>query len=271
MIIASQVRRNRMYENIAYEQIRDGIGLLKIDREKVMNIMSLETVTELKKFIDEQLPNEDVRVLIITGAGSKAFVAGADIKQMREMSREEFQNYCGISHSNFNKIQNLKIPVIAAIKGYALGGGCELAVACDIRIASDNVKIGFPETKLGLFPCWGGSQRSSRLMGLGKVKELIFSGEMISAEEALRIGLVDRVVKQDELMDEVLNISEKIAQNSPLAISYAKEVINRGSEMELPASLEMELKMGVECFDSEDRLEGMTAFLEKRNAEFTGK
>ncbi len=260
-----------MYKNLSYEKIKEGIGLLTINRKKVLNVMDLDTVKELQKFINEQLPNEDINVLIITGQGSKAFVAGADIKQMSEMSREEFRNYCDISHGNFISLQNLKIPVIAAINGYALGGGCELAVACDMRIASENVKIGFPETKLGLFPCWGGSQRSSRLLGLGKVKELIFTGEMISAEEALKIGLVDKVVKQAELMSEVLSMAEKIASNSPLAIGFAKYAINRGSEMNLNDSLEMELDLGVDCFDSQDRLEGMSAFLEKRTPDFTGK
>ncbi len=260
-----------MFEHICYEEIKDRIGLLKINREKALNALSLQTVSELNKFINEQLPGEDLRVLIITGSGSKAFVAGADIKQMKEMNKEEFHNYCDISHDNFNKMQNLKIPVIAAVNGYALGGGCELALACDIRIASDNAKIGFPETKLGLFPCWGGIQRSLKLMSIGKVKELIFTGDMISAEEALKIGMVDKVVRQDELMDEVLSMAEKISKNSPLAIGYAKQAINKGQEMDHSSSLEYELKMGVECFDSHDRLEGMTAHLEKRTAEFKGK
>ncbi|NIS07396.1 MAG: enoyl-CoA hydratase/isomerase family protein, partial [Candidatus Dadabacteria bacterium] len=172
-----------MSENIIYEQIKPNIGLLTINREKALNTLSLETVTELKEFIHNQLPKEDIRVLIITGSGKKAFVAGADISQMKEMSKDEFANYCDISHSNFNNLQKLKIPIIAAINGYALGGGSELALACDIRIASDNAKLGFPETKLGLFPCWGGSQRALRLLGIGKAKELIFTGEMITAEQ----------------------------------------------------------------------------------------
>ncbi len=259
-----------MFENIIYEEIKPGIGLLTINREKVLNVLNLETVSELNKFINKQLPAEDIRILIITGSGNKAFVAGADISQMKEMSKEQFHNYCIISHDNLNKLQSLKIPVIAAINGYALGGGCELAVACDLRIASENAKIGFPETKLGLFPCWGGSQRALRLLGIGKAKELIFTGDMIGAEHALNIGLVDKVVKHDVLMDEVICIAEKISSNSPLAIGYAKEMINRGQDMELPAVLELELKQGVECFDSYDRLEGMTAFLEKRPAEFKG-
>ncbi|NIP39636.1 MAG: hypothetical protein GWO07_15185 [Candidatus Dadabacteria bacterium] len=260
-----------MPQNIVYEEIRPKIGLLTINREKTLNTLSLETVTELKEFIDSKLPNEDIRVLIITGAGKKAFVAGADISQMKAMSRDEFNDYCQISHGNFNNLQTLKIPVIAAINGYALGGGSELALACDIRISSDNAKLGFPETKLGLFPCWGGTQRALRLLGIGKAKELIFTGEMISAEQASEIGMVDKVVKQDDLMDEVTGIAEKIANNSPLAISYAKEMINKGQDMELTKALELELQEGVKCFDSYDREKGMSAFLEKRTAEFKGK
>ncbi len=260
-----------MYENISYEIVKEGVGLLKINREKVLNVMSLETVKEIKSLIESKLQKEDIKALIVTGAGSKAFVAGADIKQMKEMSRPEFRDYCEISHGNLNKLQDMEIPVIAAVNGYALGGGCELAVACDIRIASDNAKLGFPEVKLGIFPCWGGSQRTSRLIGPGKLKELIFTGEMVDAEEALKIGLVDKVVKQEDLMNEVFSMAEKICLNSSLAIGFAKEVINSGSEMELKEALRMELNQGVECFDSEDRVEGMSAFLEKREANFSGK
>ena len=260
-----------MSQNIIYEEIKPNIGLLTINREKTLNTLSLETVTEIREFIDNQLSNEDIRVLIITGAGKKAFVAGADISQMKAMSKDEFNDYCQVSHGNFNNLQNLKIPVIAAINGYALGGGSELALACDIRIASDNAKLGFPETKLGLFPCWGGSQRALRLLGIGRAKKLIFTGEMITAEQAADIGMVDKVVKQDDLMEQVVSIAEKISKNSPLAIGYAKEMINRGQDLELEKSLELELQKGVECFDSYDREEGMSAFLEKRTAEFKGK
>jgi enoyl-CoA hydratase len=260
-----------MFENILYEEAGSRIGLLKINREKALNTLSLETVIELKEFIENHLPDKDIRVLIITGSGTKAFVAGADISQMKEMSKVEFNDYCNISHGNFNNLQKLKIPVIAAINGYALGGGSELALACDIRIASDNAKLGFPETNLGLFPCWGGSQRAPRLLGSGKAKELIFTAEMISAEKALEIGMVDKIVKQDELMDEVIGIAEKIANNSPLAVKYAKKAINMAQETSLSDSLESELIMGVECFDSYDRAEGMTAFMEKRAANFKGK
>ena len=260
-----------MYQGLLFEIDENNIGTLTINKERTLNTLNLETIKELNKFGENELNNKDLKVLIITGAGKKAFVAGADIKQMGEMTKDEFENYCNLGHGIFNALQEAPFPVIAAINGYALGGGCELAVACDIRIASDNVKIGFPETKLGLFPCWGGSQRVTRLMGLGRAKELIFTGEMISAEEAFKIGLVDKVVKQEELIDEAMKIATLISTNSPLAVGFAKKVINKGSEMELHDALTYELQNGIECFDSEDRLEGMSAFLEKRAANFKGK
>lgn len=258
-----------MYEYLLFEVDEKGIGTLTINKERAMNTLSLETIIELKQFTENELVNTDLKVLIITGAGRKAFVAGADISQMKEMTRGEFEGYCNIGHSAFNALQQAPFPVIAAINGYALGGGCELAVACDMRIASENAKIGFPETKLGLFPCWGGSQRVTRLMGIGRAKELIFTGAMISAQEALEIGLVDKVAAKD-VMDEAMKIAGLIADNSPLAVGFAKKVINRGSEMQLPDALAYELQNGLECFDSEDRLEGMTAFMEKRTANFKG-
>lgn len=259
-----------MYEYLLFEVDENHIGILTINKESALNTLSLETITELKQFTENELINSGLKVLIVTGAGRKAFVAGADISQMRAMTKKEFQNYCNLGHSAFNALQEAPFPVIAAINGYALGGGCELSVACDIRIASENAKIGFPETKLGLFPCWGGSQRVTRLIRIGKAKELIFTGKMISAQEALEIGLVDKVVAKEELIEEVRKIAGQIAANSPLAIRFAKKVINKGSEMKLPDALSFELENGLECFDSEDRVEGMSAFLEKRTANFKG-
>lgn len=259
-----------MYEFLLFEMDKNGVGRLTINKERAMNTLSLETIMELKQFTENELINSGLKVLIITGAGSKAFVAGADIGQMKEMTKNEFEGYCNLGHDAFNALQQAPFPVIAAVNGYALGGGCELAVACDIRVASENARIGFPETKLGLFPCWGGSQRVTRLMGIGKAKELIFTGEMITAGEALEIGLVDKVVSKETLMDEANKIAGKIAANSPLAVGFAKKVINRGSEMELPEALSYELENGLECFDSDDRVEGMSAFIEKRTADFKG-
>ncbi len=259
-----------MYKDILFENKESGVGILTINKPRSFNVLSQETILELKKFTDDQMPDENLKALIITGSGKKAFVAGADIEQMREMTRDGFTSYCEAAHGIFNALQQAPFPVIAAINGYALGGGCELAVACDIRIASDNAKVGFPETKLGLFPCWGGTQRITRITGIGKAKELIFTGKMITAEEALETGLVDKVVEQEKLLDEALEMAEQIASNSPLAVSFAKEVINNGSDMDIAQGLDYEMKNGLKCFDSEDRVEGMSAFLEKRKANFQG-
>jgi len=259
-----------MYKDLLFENRENDVGILTINKPRSLNVLSQETILELEKFVDDQMPDENLKALIITGSGKRAFVAGADIEQMREMTKDEFTSYCKTAHGIFDSLQQAPFPVIAAINGYALGGGCEFAVACDIRIASGNAKIGFPETKLGLFPCWGGTQRITRITGIGKAKELIFTGKMITAEEALEIGLVDKVVKQEELLDEVLEMAGQIASNSPLAVSFAKKVINKGSDMDISQGLDYELENGLECFDSKDRVEGMSAFLEKRKANFQG-
>ena len=254
--------------NIKYEMYSDNIGVITINREKSLNVLNLQTIQELWEFIYSDLPDKEINVLVITGAGNKAFVAGADIKEMSTMNESEFKQYCDTAHNVFNTLQSLDIPVIAAVNGYALGGGCELICACDIRIASDNAKVGFPEVKLGIFPCWGGSQRAARLIGMGKAKELIFSGEVISAHEGYNMGLIQKVVNQDELMNAVLELSKSISTNSSLAIKYAKRSINEGMEQSLHVALRKEINLGLEAFNSADRLEGMNAFLEKRTPNF---
>ncbi len=260
-----------MYEDLLFERADNGVGVLTVNKQRSMNVLSMDTIQQLNKFVTGELPAENVKALVVTGAGSKAFVAGADVKQMSQMTTDEFKNYCVLGRGAFDYLEQAPFAVIAAINGYALGGGLELALSCDIRVASENARVGFPETKLGLFPCWGGTQRSTKLIGPGRTKKLIFTGEMITAPEALALGLVDEVVEQAELMDEALKIAGQIARNSPLAVGYAKKAINRGSEVGLSEALAYEMETGFECFDSYDRVEGMSAFVEKRTAEFKGE
>lgn len=259
------------FECIAYSKEPNNIGILTINRPRVLNALDGATLQELDEFLNSFLPHEDLKALIITGAGDKAFVAGADISQMNGMSDREFQEYVGFAHKVYDTIENSPTPTIAAINGYALGGGCELALACDIRIASDRAKLGFPEVKLGIFPGWGGTQRVTRVLGLGKTKELVFTGDLIDAAEAHRIGLVERVVPHDEVMIEAMKIAVTISKNAPTAVRLAKTAINAGSEMDLQKALLLEKTLVSLCFDSEDRVEGMTAFLEKRPPKFNGR
>jgi enoyl-CoA hydratase len=259
------------YQFISYEREPNNIGILTINRPNVLNALNWDTLGELREFLEDVMPKEELKALIITGAGGKAFVAGADIAQMNEMKERDFQDYVDYAHRVYELIESEPCPAIAAINGYALGGGCELALACDIRIASEKARLGFPEVKLGIFPGWGGTQRITRILGLGKTKELVFTGEMITAEEALRIGLVERVVPHEEIINEAKKLAGAIAKVGPIAVRLSKTAINAGSEMDLQKALLLEKTLVSLCFDSEDRVEGMKAFLEKREPSFTGQ
>jgi enoyl-CoA hydratase len=254
------------YENLLLK--REGnIGILSINRPDELNALNEKLLEELDRAIDNISMDEEIYVLIITGEG-RAFVAGADISEMKDKNSMEARDFAEKGLSVFRKIELMEKPVIAAINGFALGGGCELAMCCDVRIASDKAKFGQPEVGLGITPGFGGTQRLSRLVGIGIAKELIFTAKIIRSDEAMRIGLVNEVAPASELMDVALKLANDIASKGQLALRYAKSAINRGIETDIETGMEIEKDLFALCFATEDQKEAMTAFLEKRNAEY---
>ncbi|SHI48327.1 enoyl-CoA hydratase [Malonomonas rubra DSM 5091] len=255
------------YENLRIE-IENNITLITIDRPKALNSLNMVTMDALSQAIADLQANTEVKVIILTGAGEKAFVAGGDISAMQPLGPMDARKVAQKAQQLFNDIEYGKKVVIGAINGYALGGGCELAMACDIRIASDNAKFGQPEIKLGIIPGWAGTQRLPRLIGKGKAKELMFTGDMISAEEAVQLGLANQVVAQSALIATAKQMAEKIAAMPQVAISLIKEAVNNGIEMESQKAFSYEAELFGLCFATEDQKEGMGAFLEKRTPEW---
>ena len=249
----------------------DGIAWLTISRSDVLNALNREVLEELLDILTKLHNHELLRVLVITGDGMKAFVAGADIAAMKAMSPNEALEFATLGQSVFSLIEQFPCPVIAAVNGFALGGGLELALSCDFIVAAESAKFGQPEVKLGIIPGFGGTQRLMREIGMRKAKDLIFSGRMINASEALRIGLVTRVVPADSLQSEVDIIAKEIATQSPAAISTAKRVMNEGVNASIEAGLLMERQSFALCFDTQDQEEGCSAFVEKRKPNFTGR
>lgn len=256
-------------KNLLVEK-KDGICTIKINRPKSLNSLNTETLHELENVLDELRDDENVSVVILTGEG-KAFVAGADINYMKDMDAAQAKKFGEDGARVFRKIETLNKVVIAAVNGYALGGGCELSMACDIRIASERAKFGQPEVGLGITPGFSGTQRLPRLIGIGRAKELIFTGSNIDAHEAYRIGLVNKVTEPEKLMEETYAIANKIKCNSVIAVKNAKEAINRGIETDIETGIAYEANIFGLCFSMEDQKEGMNAFLEKRAADFRGK
>ncbi len=250
------------YKNIKVET-EGNIGILKINRPDVLNAVNVETILELENGMHELGDNDAISVIIITGEG-KSFVSGSDISRLAEMDSLGAREYSQIGHRVLSYIENMEKPVIAAVNGYALGSGCELAMACDLRVVSEKAKFGQPEVKLGLIPGHAGTQRLARLVGVGKAKELIFTGDIIDAQEALRIGLVNRVVAPDTLIEEVKSIACKIAEVGPTAVHVAKTVINRGIDANLTTANSYETEAFSILFSTDEAKEGMKAFLEKR-------
>ncbi len=251
-------------------EVENQIALLTISQPKVLNALNETTMEELESAFRNRLKEDDVGAIILTGAGEKAFVAGADIKELAQLNPLDARLKALRGHELWEVIEGFPKPVIAAINGYCLGGGCELALACHLRIASENAQFGLPEVKLGLIPGYGGTQRLPRLVGKGRAMEMILSGESISAQEAARIGLVNRVVSRENLIPECRELAEKILRNAPLAVRYSIEAINTGLEMPLQEATRLEASFfGLSCA-TEDMREGTRAFTEKRKPQFKG-
>ncbi len=250
---------------VNYETQGD-VGIITINRPEALNALNSAVLDDLEAVIDA-VDTDSVRALIITGAGPKSFVAGADIGEMSTMTPEEGRAYGVKGNDLFLKIENFPVPVIAAVNGFCLGGGNELAMSCDIRIASENAVFGQPETGLGITPGYGGTQRLQRIVNVGIAKELIFAAVNIKADRALEIGLVNAVYPQEELMGAAMKLAEKIARNAPVAVRACKEAMNRGIQTDIASAVKIEEELFASCFATEDQKEGMKAFLEKRKVE----
>jgi len=258
------------YQNIKFEK-QGAIATVTVNRPDKLNALNMQTMDELRQAFTAIRDDREVRVAILTGAGEKAFVAGADIAELNRQDAVQAKEYTHRGQAVLNLMENLGKPVIAAINGFALGGGCEIALACSFRLASENAKLGQPEVKLGIIPGYGGTQRLPRLVGKGLANQLLLTGEMISAQEALRIGLVNEVVPQQELLPRCQAIAQKIIANAPLAVQYCLEAVNHGCEMPLAEGLFLEATLFAVSCATEDKKEGTGAFLEKRAAKFQGK
>lgn len=259
---------NKRYKNLSMS-LEDSLAIVKINRLKVKNALNLETWQELLSIFTEIDKNNSIKVVILTGAGEEAFVSGADINWLH--SRDPKDMYDFSTQDVCNAIADCSKPVIAAVNGYALGGGCELALACDIRYASDDAVFGQPEVRLGILPAAGGTQRLTQLVGIGKAKEMIFSGQFIKATEASQIGLVNKVVPKKDLLNESLQLAKEIMKNAPLAVQKSKRVINQGATQGFTAGLAGEIYAQSYLYGTADKQEGMQAFIEKRHPVFKGE
>lgn len=258
------------FENLILEK-EDYLAILYINRPKALNALNAETLYELEAAIKDVKADPNIKVLIVTGTGDKSFVAGADITFMLPLSPAEGRFFSDVGERVMRGVELMEKPVIAAINGFALGGGCELAMACDIRLASENAVFAQPEVGLGVIPGFGGTQRLPRLIGEGRAKELTFTADVINAQEAYRIGLVNHIYPLDQLMDEARKLAKKLATKAPLAVGYAKFAINKGLQVDIDTAMSIESDMFGMCCATEDKFEGMGAFVEKRKPQFKGK
>ena len=257
------------YNNIIVEK-KDGIGYIKINRPKVLNALNQETIKELTNAILDLENDNNIKVAVLTGEG-KAFIAGADISAMANMTVLEAKEFSELGHNMLNTFEKSRLPIIAAVNGFALGGGCETLMACDIVIAGKSAKIGQPEINLGISPGFGGTQRLPRLVGRMKAKELLLTGRNLSADEALSIGLVNMVVDDEKLMEEAEKLADKIAGKSSVQTNFIKALVNKGADIDLNSANSLEISYFSSSFSTHDQKEGMKAFLEKRKPEFRGR
>jgi enoyl-CoA hydratase len=258
-----------MYKNIKYE-VKGCLAYITINRPESMNAINMDVLKELKHALKNIADDSAIRAVIVTGEG-RAFVAGADIKQMKRYNPVRGRQMMTLGHEVMDTIDSMPVPFIAAVNGYALGGGCELAMACDIRIASTKAKFGQPEVGLGIIPGFGGTQRLARLVGKGWAKYLIYSADMIDAAKAEQIGLVQKVVEPDELMKEAEKVANMIASKAPIAVATAKTTINDGYDADIRTGGRLEIEAEAACFGTKDKGEGMSAFLQKRDPKWEGK
>lgn len=259
-----------MYKAIVLER-EEFIAILRFNRPNVLNTLNRQVFLEIISIFDEIQKEMAPKVVILTGSGDRAFIAGTDITEMENLSSLDAREFASLARRAIDSIENLDRPVIAAINGFALGGGCEVAIACDIRIASEKAKLGQPEINLGIIPGSGGTQRLPRLIGSSRAKRLIFTGELVDAKTALEIGLVDKVVPHDQLIDEAKRMALSIASKPTVALALAKSAINRGLGLDLRTGLDYEIECFAQCFATSDQKEGMKAFLERRKALFIDK
>jgi enoyl-CoA hydratase len=258
------------YQNILFA-VEEGVATVTFNRPKALNAMNSETIAELLAAVNVCKADEAIKVLVLTGAGDRAFVAGADIAEMQKMRPQEMLAFCELGQETLRCMETMPKPVIAAVNGFALGGGTEIALACDIRFASEKAAFGVPEILIGVIPGWGGTQRLPRLIGMGLAKEMIISGERIDAQRAYEIGLVNRILPADQLLPETLKFARKLAAIPGFAVKMAKHSINFGYDLALDNALRLDAECCAQCFSTDDQKEGMTAFLEKRKPVYTGR
>jgi len=259
------------FETLLYEKDEQGVGTIIINRPKALNALNNKVFRELYSLLQMVEEDDGVRVLIITGSGDKAFAAGTDIKELQHLSCNEARDVAILARKAIDKIEAIKKPVLAAINGFALGGGCELSMACDLRIGSEKAKMGQPEINLGVIPGSGGTQRLTRLVGSARAKELLFTGRTIDAQTSLSYGLLNKVTSAESLMEETRKMALEITGKSSLTLGLMKSAVNAGRNLDLPSALDYEIECFAQCFATQDQKEGFTAFIEKRKPVYTGK